>query len=382
MNEELATEEWFKSRVDNPASLETMGSPELAAGTAAQWPAISPGHAPSSDIFRASHWESAVDKVSGRTYYFDRVTNRSQWEVPEGATASFPNVLPASPTKFEDKRRHANFKMYKGEEVDLTCLRHTGIHCEMTQFGMDLLHSCPQITGGPSDCIGGVGGGECQCDPGYCSTSKGHCHTDRSTYVEGTFKISTKGTKKEYLHMVTDTGGQGHVTLKDGSDDAAKWRIIKRPDGSHILTTVKYPYAALDFYQQCTGGDDCTMHIGLTVNPEGSEIGTQLKYIQGGHMVIADTHSNQVLYFPHLKDKTAEKKALGCAPSGYNCPTDTGYLVFDPELPSNFLENLEDVDVLFYKQVGLFILAGFCLCLMLFICWWQLFTEVKGTRFL
>jgi len=80
--------------------------------------------------------------------------------------------------------------------------------------------------------------------------------------------------------MVIDGEGLGHVTLSSAAnDDACKWRIIKRPDGTHILTTVKYPYAALDFVNVCEG-DDCGMQVALTVNPEGSQIGTKIKLVQ------------------------------------------------------------------------------------------------------
>lgn len=387
VKQEIATEEWFEGRIDDHSPSLVLPSAEMTSGNIAlvdnhkDWPVISPATLPPSGTkHRPPEWQSAVDKESGRTFYFDRATNRSQWDVPEGAIESFPNVLPGNPNRFEDGRRHSNFKMYKGDQVDLTCLVHTGVPCEVVQFGMDLLHSCAQLTGGPSTCVGGSGGGECQCDEGYCSTSTGHCHTDRSTYVTGTFTISTKGTENEYLKMVTGSNGAGYVTLSDdASDSACQWRIIKRPDASHILTTVKYPYSALDFLQACTG-EDCAMHVGLTINPEGSEIGTQIKFVQH-HLVITDTHSKVVLYFPHVKDKVAAKTAQGCLPHGLDCPTDTGYLVFNPELPSDFLENLEDVDYEYWKSWGLYIMAGVTFSLMLFICWYQMFLDVKGSRF-
>lgn len=388
MQQEIATEEFFAARIQDQAPNDAVLNPETTsrsdmADKLKNWPVIDSSKPKSTNNnYRKPQWESAVDKKSGRTFYFDRATNRSQWEVPEGETEHLPNVLPMNPNKFEDGRRHTNFKMYKGEDVDLTCLRHTGNRCELVQFGTDLLHSCPQITGGPSTCAGGVGGGECRCDEGYCSTSKGHCHADRSTYVQGTFAISTKGTPNEYLcvSVSQDGTGTGYVTLSSNPNDSAcRWRIVTRPDASHIFTTVKYPFAAVDFFNVCIG-DACSTHVGLTVNPEGNEIGSQLKFAQR-HLVIADTHSDNILYFPHLRDQTAAKVAEGCLPNGYECPSETGYLVFTPELPADFLENLEDVDYEYWKNWGLYILAGISFSVLILTCWYQLFTEVKGSRF-
>lgn len=414
IKQERETEEWFEEdrlgkpdpfNAPAPASVNSefpSGGDAIVKGIE-KWPAISAGKYDKDEMWQRHaketsgvpvplnhppilppHWESAVDKVSGRTYYFDRATKRTQWDPPENATEAFPNVIPMNPNRFEDKRRHTNFKMYKGspsEQVDLTCLRHTGVACEVQVIGTDLMHSCPQLTGGVSECRGGASGGECRCDPGYCSTSKGHCHTDRSTYVEGTFKISTKGTgKNEYLKMVMDGNGQGYVALSTAVDDASQWRVIKRPDGSHILTTLKYPYAAVDFVKVCTG-DNCETVVGLTINPEGSEIGTRLEFAKGGHLVLADTHSPFAFYFPKSKEGKVGKKALGCDLQGYECPTETGVLVFDPPLPPQFHEKLVDVDYEYWKMLGLYVLAGVAFSIVLFVCWYQLFTEVKGSRF-
>jgi hypothetical protein len=382
VQQEIATEEFFEARVDEQAPND--GDPGMASGLQLEkkaalteegaltdnlrnWPAIAAetGSTTSNDVkYKRPEWQSAVDRKSGRTFYFDRVTNRTQWSPPDFHEASVFKANSRSST----------------EAVDLTCLRHTGTRCTVTKFGSDLLHSCVQLTGGASNCVGGGGGGECLCDEGYCGSSKGHCLPERSTYVPGTFVISTKGTKNEYLKMVVDQAGTGYVTLSsDPNDSACQWRIVKRPDASHILTTVKYPVAGADFFNVCQG-EDCMMHVGASLNPVGSEIGTQLKFVQH-HLVISDTHSQTVLFFPRNKDGSSAKTAQGCSLKGYDCPTDSGFLVFTPELPSEFLDNLEDVDYEYWKTWGLYIMAGISFSIVLFICWYSIFTEVKGSRF-
>lgn len=267
------------------------------------------------------------------------------------------------------------------EKVDLLCLVKSGIYCSVEAHPDGALggHGCVALTEGPSFCHGS----ECHCAKGFCADSQGRCVPERSQLLHQAFKITTEAYPKAYVAM-----GNGAVVITaDGSTPAAQWRIVKRPDGTHLFTTMAATEHVLSFVEDCsaTAEDshvpECKMVVSTLRMRAGNEVATELRRFgyYDGKFVLSDGIGHEVLYFNASKTVNA----LSCSSMGSGCPGPAGFLVFDPPLPESMTEykGLRTQESYHAHFLWWSFLGGFCVLLVLFICWYDQCARVKGTRF-
>lgn len=269
---------------------------------------------------------------------------------------------------------------------DLSCLRRTGLSCSFSNVGIHIQDSdiCMGSAKGPSTCLGN----QCWCDEGHCADMDGHCMPEQSLVMAETFTITTGAFPNSPLKMVFDADGTNgrvvHDPFAKGKKEAL-WKVIARPDGGHLLTTVAHPHHALGFYEECKanlyGGTTCLTQVGAISDPTGSEVKTVLEVWSGEpddpgrYLVFRDVGTNHMLYF----DTKVAQNAMGCDPAGKGCPGPAGLLVFDPPIPPNL--ELHDTARYSLVRIGLQIMLGLALIIVLCLCANEYVMIQKNTRF-
>jgi len=268
----------------------------------------------------------------------------------------------------------------------LTCIAHTGLVCtnysQMHEDGSEhFFDRCSALTSGPSTCIQS----RCECEEGFCSDSYGQCSAVRSELLPQIFRINPEAHPNSFLAMGTTPGGQVvlQVTAEDGNTTHTQWRVVRRTDGTQLLTTMAYPNHVVRFVKECEAVDmqgevQCHYRVEVAQMWEASSIGTEIKkYGMSGKLILVDIHTSVVLYFD-LKQYTY---GLGCYLYGHDCPHETSFLHFVPPLPDAVMYDLYAVDPVSRWVIISYVLGAIFSILLIALCWKECCLNVKGTRF-
>lgn len=267
---------------------------------------------------------------------------------------------------------------------NLFCIRRSGISCthssQKQNFASMMGGSCATNTEGPSYCVNN----ECVCDRGFCADSKGKCVPTRNELVKGSFTISTAKYPKSFVAMGISQDGTPSVVIQgEGNAPNAQWVIIRRPDDTHLLTTKGTMDVVASFVETCTSTDlmaECDVRVQPVKITRGNDVSLEIRkfgFVPGAQSnILTSPRSDDIMYF----DLMSHNYAMGCQnKGGDSCPGDSGYLIFNPPLPSNL--NLRTQPSLLIWQIFKFTLLIVFAFLLTFFFWFECCLHAKGTRF-